>query len=290
MAQAGNAMSDYNEESVRATYLRDWLVISDVDGGRAYRFQLPLPLAPHHWLAWAWLAVADLDVQALTFGPSRLRLAVIIVGEVEVGLRRVLQREASETQAKGIRGWGLCGRLPRLLCRGTCGGGLTIGLSEGGVRPRRLLALPPDLSILAHLHPCHLLLRLHSGNFGGRVLLASSSGWGVALRRGGSLLRLVDVHPVELVTCLLSLVRLVRLLSRLRHLLPLPLPLPRLPVTFVLGQGLPFCHGLISRTDPGHQVSVRRTHLPVEGLEISDERVASRVPDGEGGSWLALSA
>ena len=288
MAQAGNAMSDYNEESVRATYLCNWLVISEVDRGRDYRFQLPLPLAPHHWLAWAWLAVADLDVQALTFGPSRLRLAVIIVGEVEVGLRRVLQREASETQAKGIRGWGLCGRLPHLLCRGTCGGGLTIGLSEGGVRPRRLLALPPDLSILAHLHPCHLLLRLRSGNFGGRVLLASSSGWGVALRRGGSLLRLVDVHPVELVTRLLSLVRLVRLLSRLRHL-PLTLALPWLPVTFVLGQGLPFCHGLISRTDPGHHVSVRRTHLPIEGLEISDERVASRVPDGEGGSWLALS-
>ena len=109
-------MSDYNEESVRATYLRDWLVISDVDGGRAYRFQLPLPLAPHHWLAWARLTVADLDVQALTFGPSCLRLAVI-VGEVEVGLRWVLQREASETQAKGIRRWGLCCNLFVVLCQ-----------------------------------------------------------------------------------------------------------------------------------------------------------------------------
>ena len=174
MAQAGNAMSDYNEESVRATYLCNWLVISEVDRGRDYRFQLPLPLAPHHWLAWAWLAVADLDVQALTFGPSRLRLAVIIVGEVEVGLRRVLQREASETQAKGIRGWGLCGRLPRLLCRGTCGGGLTIGLSEGGVRPLWLLALARDLSVLAHLRPCHLLRRIHSDDFRHRVLLGRS--------------------------------------------------------------------------------------------------------------------
>ena len=169
-------MSDYNEESVRATYLCNWLVISEVDRGRDYRFQLPLPLAPHHWLAWAWLAVADLDVQALTFGPSRLRLAVIIVGEVEVGLRRVLQREASETQAKGIRGWGLCGRLARLLRRGCRGDRLTpsVGLSEGGVRPLWLLALARDLSVLAHLRPCHLLRRIHSDDSRHRVLLGRS--------------------------------------------------------------------------------------------------------------------